>query len=64
MASALREVNVTLAKDTSCSEPHAFFSLGEIGPAEVSDKNMIHVFFLYWPTCTLVKVDPQAISEI
>ncbi|CAL8396028.1 unnamed protein product [Boreogadus saida] len=31
--SELREVNLTLAKDTSCPEPHAFFSLGEIGPS-------------------------------
>ncbi|XP_056460407.1 granzyme G-like [Gadus chalcogrammus] len=31
----LREVNLTLANDTSCPEPHAFFSLGEIGPSHV-----------------------------
>ena len=42
----LREVNLTLAKDTSCPEPHAFFSLGEIGPSHVSDKNIIHVYLL------------------
>ncbi|CAL8308622.1 unnamed protein product [Lota lota] len=33
MASALREVNVTLANDSSCDEPHAYFSLGIIGPS-------------------------------
>ncbi|CAL8396029.1 unnamed protein product [Boreogadus saida] len=33
LARELMEVNLTLAKDTSCLEPHAFFSLGEIGPS-------------------------------
>jgi hypothetical protein len=46
LASELMEVNLTLAKDTSCPEPHAFFSLGEIGPSHVSDKNISHVYLL------------------
>ncbi|XP_059923730.1 granzyme B(G,H)-like [Gadus macrocephalus] len=33
LASELMEVNLTLAKDTSCPKPQAFFSLGEIGPS-------------------------------
>ena len=65
MASKLREVNVTLQtlqNDSNCSEPHAFFTRGEIGPSHVSD-----FFFSFNHIGLLVcesKVDPKAITEI
>ena len=63
MASELREVNVTLVNLTLSAELHGYFSLGGNGPSHVSDKIIIHMFFifyLYLPTCRQVKSGPNS----
>ena len=51
MSSELREVGVTVVNLTISAELHAYFSLGNVGPSNVSDQKCIHIFFnLYMPT--------------